>query len=119
MERHIQVVAALHIGLSLLGILVGAVACGALYFAGGLSGDQEAQMILSIIARVLVGIMILIAIPGIIAGIGLLKRKEWARVLTLVISVIDLVNFPFGTAVGIYSIWALVQSEVVAQFKTD
>jgi phage shock protein PspC (stress-responsive transcriptional regulator) len=61
--------------------------------------------------------MVVLSIPGIIAGIGLFKRKEWARILTLIISVLDLVNFPFGTAVGVYSIWALVQPEVVEEFK--
>ena len=117
MERHINVVAALHIGMSIMGILIGILVFIVLCFAGDLSGDQQAQFILSIIAKVIIGLMLLLSIPGIIAGIGLFKRKEWARILTLIISVIDLVNFPVGTAVGIYSIWALVQPEVVAQFR--
>ncbi len=117
MEKHINVVAALHIGLSILGILIGVFVYAVLYFVGDLSNDQEAQFVLSIIARVLVIFMIVLSIPGIIAGIGLFKRKEWARILTLIISVLDLINFPIGTAVGVYSIWALVQPEVVEQFK--
>lgn len=117
MERHINVVAALRIGMSIMGIVLGIFVCVILYFAGDLSGNQQAQFILSIIAKVLVGIVVLLSIPGIIAGIGLFRRKEWARILTLVISVIDLVNFPIGTAVGVYSIWALVQPDVVAQFS--
>jgi len=59
----------------------------------------------------------LLSIPGLIAGIGLFKRKEWARILTLIISIISLLNFPIGTAVGVYSIWALVHPEVIDQFK--
>jgi hypothetical protein len=66
---------------------------------------------------VLVIFLFVLSIPGIIAGIGLFKRKEWARILTLIISVLDLINFPIGTAVGVYSIWALVQPEVVEAFK--
>ncbi|HRX12744.1 MAG TPA: hypothetical protein P5210_13880, partial [Draconibacterium sp.] len=60
----------------------------------------------------------ILSIPGIIAGIGLLKRKEWARILTLILSVLSLVNFPIGTAIGAYSIWAMVQPEVIELFKT-
>jgi len=117
MERHINVVAALHIGLSVLGVLLGVFICIILFFVGNFSGTQQAQFILLVVARVLIGIMVLLSIPGIIAGIGLFKRKEWARILTLVISVINLANFPVGTAVGVYSIWALVQPEVIEQFK--
>lgn len=117
MEKHINVVAALHIGLSILSLLLGIFIFVLLYFVGNLSNDQDAQLVLSIIAKILVIFIVVLSIPGIIAGIGLFKRKEWARILTLIISVLDLVNFPIGTAVGVYSIWALVQPGVVEQFK--
>jgi hypothetical protein len=119
MEKHINVVAALHIGLSILGILAGVFVFFVLYFVGDLSNDQEAQFILSVIAKILVGFFVFLSIPGIIAGIGLFRRKEWARILTLIISVLDLINFPIGTAIGVYSIWALVQPDVIQQFKNE
>jgi Ni,Fe-hydrogenase I cytochrome b subunit len=117
MEKHINVVAALHIGFSILGIIIGGIVFVVLYFVRDISGDPDAEMVLTIIANVMVIFVIIFSLPGIIAGIGLFKRKEWARILTLIISVLDLFNIPFGTAVGVYSIWALVQPEVVAQFK--
>lgn len=117
MEKHINIVASLRIGFSIFGIVVGAVLFAVLHFAGDISGDHEAQYILSIIANVLIIFFTVLCIPGIIAGIGLFKRKEWARILTLIISVLDLFNFPLGTAVGVYSIWALVQPETVEHFK--
>ncbi len=117
MEKHINIVAALHIALSILGIIAGVSMFFILNLIGDFSQDREAQFILSIIARVMVGFLVFLSIPGLIAGIGLFKRKEWARILTLIISVISLLNFPLGTAVGVYSIWALVQPEVVDHFK--
>jgi len=117
MEKHINVVAALQIGLSVLSIIIGVLLYVLFYFIGDLSDDMDAEMVLSIIANVLIVFCAVLSLPGIIAGIGLFKRKEWARILTLIISVISLFNFPFGTAVGVYSIWALVQPEVVEQFK--
>lgn len=117
MEKHINVVAALHIGYSILGIIIGGIVFVVLYFVRDISGDPDAEMVLTIIANVMVIFVIILSLPGIIAGIGLFKRKEWARILTLIISVLDLFNIPFGTAVGVYSIWALVQPEVVALFK--
>jgi predicted membrane-bound dolichyl-phosphate-mannose-protein mannosyltransferase len=119
MEKHINIIAALHIGLSILGILSGIFVFIILNFAGGMSNDHQAQIVLSIIAQVLIGFIVFLSLPGIIAGIGLFKRKEWARILTLIISVLDLINFPIGTAVGVYSIWALSQTEVVEHFKEN
>jgi Ni,Fe-hydrogenase I cytochrome b subunit len=119
MEKHINIVGALQIGFSILGIIIGGVIFAILHFAGDMSDDQEAQLVLSIVANVLVIFFAVLSIPGIIAGIGLFKRKEWARILTLIISVLDLFNFPLGTAVGVYSIWALVQPETVEHFKTQ
>jgi hypothetical protein len=117
MERHINILAALHIGLSILGLILGITLFTLFNIMGDFIGDQQVEFILSVVARVMIGFIFLISIPGLIAGIGLLKRKEWARILTLIISVIGLFNFPLGTALGIYSIWALVHPEIVQHFK--
>jgi hypothetical protein len=59
-------------------------------------------------------VIILISLVGcglqIICGWGLLARKAWARILTIVVSVISLIGFPIGTALGIYGLWAMLQS---------
>jgi hypothetical protein len=53
---------------------------------------------------------------GIIGGIGILKRKNWARYLVMVQSVLDLFNFPIGTALGIYCVWVLAKDETARLF---
>lgn len=50
------------------------------------------------------------ALAGFAAGWGLLQRESWARPLTLVLGFISLINFPIGTALGIYTIWVLLSS---------
>jgi len=45
---------------------------------------------------------------GIGAGLGLLQRQDWGRILAIVLGVISLINIPFGTALGIYTLWVLV-----------
>lgn len=117
MEKHINVVAALQIGLSIFGLLVALLIYSVLKLVGGFVEEPEGTMVLNIIANVIAIIFTVIAVPGIIAGLGLYKRHEWARILTLILSVIEIFNFPFGTAIGIYSIWALIQPETVAAFS--
>ncbi len=116
MEKHINIVAALQIGLSIFSLLIALLIFTVLKLVGGFVDDANATTILSIIADVLAILFIITSIPGILAGMGLYKRKEWARILTLIISVIEIFNFPFGTAIGIYSIWALIQPETIAEF---
>ena len=48
---------------------------------------------------------------GFLAGWGLLQRESWARVIALVLAFISLFNVPFGTALGIYTMWVLLPSE--------
>jgi hypothetical protein len=59
-----------------------------------------------------VAIFILVkAACGFIAGWGLLQREPWARILTLVLGFIALFNIPFGTAVGVYTLWVLLPAQ--------
>lgn len=117
MEKHINIVAALQIGLSIFNLLIAFLIFTVLKVVGGFIDDANGATILSLIADILSIIFIIISFPGILAGMGLYKRKEWARVLTLGLSIIEIFSFPFGTAIGIYSIWALIQPEAIAEFK--
>lgn len=117
MEKHINIVGILHIIMGALGILTGFLIYTILHLIGDFSDDAQANMVLSIVANVLAAIMIICSIPGIIGGIGVMKRKPWGRILIMIISILNLVNFPFGTALGVYSIWALVQPEITAEFE--
>jgi hypothetical protein len=51
--------------------------------------------------------MALLGLPGLLAGYGLLTRKPWARILAIVVGILSLLNFPIGTAIGLYTQWAL------------
>ena len=113
MEKHLTTVAILQIGASIFGILLGGFILVLLTGIGVMVHDYHAQGILTLVGTSIGSFFILLSIPSIIGGIGLYHRKNWARILILIVSAIDLFNVPIGTALGIYSIWVLVQPETV------
>ena len=117
MQKNINIVAALQIGLSIFNLLIAFLIFTLLKVVGGFVDNPSGSTVLSLIADILAIIFIVISFPGILAGFGLYKRKEWARILTIILSVIELFIFPFGTAIGIFSIWAMIQPETVAAFN--
>jgi hypothetical protein len=113
MKKHIEIIAILHIVYHCLG-LIGAAAV--LIFVGGagiLSGDELAFAITSAVAVFVTAIILIFSIPGVIGGIALLKMKRWGRILALVMGFLMLIEIPFGTALGIYTIWALMKDETI------
>lgn len=119
MEKHVTLVAAFYIGFGALGLFIGIVVFVAVVGGGVLSGDPHAMAITSIVGSLVGGFFIILSIPEVIGGIGLLKRKSWARILVLVLAATDLIFFPIGTAIGIYSIWVLLQDETVKLLAGD
>ena len=110
-EKHIKILAWLTIGLSILALFGGLM--GSVFFAGmGVaSGEAEALGAMMLAGLVMLFVIFVTAIPGMIAGWGLLQGKEWARVLTLIIALLNLMSFPFGTILGAYAIWVLAIQE--------
>jgi hypothetical protein len=117
MENHLTAVGALSIGLSILGILIGAFIFILLAGIGYAVQEEDASIVLLTIGTVFGFLFLILSIPGIIGGIGIFKRKEWARILVLVVSAMHLINIPIGTAIGAYSIWVLVQKETILLFN--
>jgi len=111
MKDHIKIIAWLYIVMGVLGILAALVAFAVIVGGGLISGDQTAIRITTIVALVIGGFVVLISVPGILAGIGLLSFKPWARILAIVLALLDLPGFPVGTVLGIYSLWVLLDSE--------
>ncbi len=117
MEIHVKVVGWLHIALSALLLLVAGVVF-LLVFGGGLiSGDHTAIFVTFLVSIFVSGLLVLVAAPGLIAGIGLLQFKPWARILALVLAVFDLLNFPLGTLLGIYTFIALLSDQGARLFQ--
>jgi hypothetical protein len=109
MEKHMTILGAFYIAVSAMGLLAGLTVFIAVTGGGLLSGDMEAIAITGTVGSIVGGFLTLISLPGLVVGFGLLAGKSWARILGLVVSFFNLVNIPFGTAVGIYGLWVLTK----------
>jgi hypothetical protein len=121
-EKHVTLVGALHIGYSAFQILGGLIAL-LFIVGGGLLGGliSEEGIVIGItffIGAIISLWILLVSLPSIIGGVALLRYKPWGRYLVLVLSVLVLFNIPLGTAIGVYSIWVLVQDETAELFAS-
>jgi hypothetical protein len=64
-------------------------------------------------------ILLVKATAGFAASWGLLQREPWARLLTLVLAFVNLFNVPFGTAVGVYTLWVLLPAKSEQEYETE
>ncbi len=118
METHLKIIATLHIILGAMSIFA---ALTVLLLMGGIAAvlgtsTQSSDTVWAIpvlggIGGIIFLVLILLWLPGLIGGIGLLRHAPWSRVFMIVVSAVDLLGVPFGTALGIYGIWVLTRPE--------
>ncbi len=123
MQTHVKVLAVLFIVFSALGVL-SAIALLAVFGAsagivGATAEPGDAALAIPIIGLAGMGLVIfllMVSLPGLIAGFGLLKLKPWARILGIVLCAINLINIPIGTIFGAYGLWVLLNKETEQMF---
>jgi len=120
MQDHVKVIGILWIifgSLSLLGALI----LYMILFGVSLIPDMGdiAPGILRLAGIIISSFLALLGVPKIIGGVGLLKGHEWGRILILVVSFLSLINIPFGTALGIYSMIILFNPQTVKLFNPN
>ena len=123
METHVKVLGALNIAFGALGLL--AAFALMLIFGGAAgavsaSGEPDAAIAVPIIGLTgfaLVTFLVVLSVPGIIIGIGLLNLRPWARIAGIVVSILMLMAIPFGTVLGVYGIWVLFSKETERLFN--
>ena len=124
MAQHVKILGILHIvfgGLCVLGGLIAfAVMGGIAGIVGASDQGQDAAVAVPVLAAIGAFVCVLcfvVGVPGLIGGVGLLQYKPWARITVIVLSALDLIHVPFGTALGIYGFWVLLNPETEAMFN--
>ncbi|OGO50615.1 MAG: hypothetical protein A2Z30_04150 [Chloroflexi bacterium RBG_16_64_43] len=116
LEIHVPVLGWLLIGSNLIYLLMAAVLATLLVGIGTAVGDVMAEKVLGIVAASMGGLLTVLGLPGIVAGAGLLARKTWGRILSIVISGLSVLCFPLGTILGVYGLIVLLQDSAAEYF---
>ena len=123
MDTHVKVLAVLFIALSALGIFAALALMAVFGLSAGIVGAAAdggdaafALPIIGLTGTALVLFMLIVSLPGLIAGWGLLKLRPWARIVAIVLCAINLINIPLGTILGVYGLWVLLNNETERLF---
>lgn len=117
MLSHVEFVAVLFIvwgalttmvGLSTLALGVGA---ASLFSSGQERGGQFAAALTAAMFAAFAGIAIVWGLAHVAVGVPLRRRRPWARLGALMLGSVDLALLPYGTALGAYTLWALLSEE--------
>ncbi len=114
MKTHVELLGLINVISGLMSVFVGLVVFAVFTLLVPTTGDPTGALALLIMGTGIGGLLFVLGIPTVIAGVGLLKFKPWSRLLALILAVFAFFNFPVGTLVAIYTGWVLTNNEVVS-----
>lgn len=120
-KGNVSLVAGLHIGYGALKIFGAIFLLLAMRFAWGFIPDEEeiVRDLLQTLFSILPTIVAFFGIIDLLAGVALLSYKPWSRVFMIIVSALNCLNIPIGTAIGVYSLWALMKPEILVLFEEN
>ena len=82
-----------------------------------ITGGVVNLVVFGVIGVVALGISAAVALPSLLAGWGLRKRRPWSRILALVVGALSLPSMPLGTALGIFAFVTLLRPEAAVELS--
>ncbi len=113
MNKHFRILAFLYLAMGALSLFVSIYFVYAIYTSGPWSFSPETQNILieGGYGTFMLVLLIIATLGTLLTGWALYKMHRYARTLATIFAVLGLFDFPLGTMLGIYTLWALSQKE--------
>jgi hypothetical protein len=105
------------VGVSTLALGVGAVALITSASRGG-GGGQFAAGLTAAAFTALAIIAILWGSAHVVVGVPLRRHRPWSRLIALMLGSVDLLLLPYGTALGVYTLYVLLNEKGKALFES-
>jgi hypothetical protein len=99
------------IGVSTLALGVGAVALITSASSQNVGGSHLAAGLTAAVFMTLAVIAILWGAAHVVVGLPLRRRKPWSRLGALMLGSVDLLLLPYGTALGVYALYVLLNEQ--------
>ncbi|HEY3383329.1 MAG TPA: hypothetical protein VGK32_16270 [Vicinamibacterales bacterium] len=125
MNKHVDLVGVLYLiwggmcvllSVSMLSIGIAATAIGAAVSQSATGGKLAAGIVAAGFFT-LAALGFLFGAAHLWVGGRLRRFREWARAFAIILSVVDLFLLPFGTALGVYTLWALIHQDTRPLFE--
>jgi hypothetical protein len=119
MKNHLKILGVFYLAFGLLGIVIAGlffnVKTGHLVLPGMMSMFANAHGYVSVMAL----IFALESVPALVTGFALLKRQLWAKMSALVLGFLSLFIIPLGTALGLYTLWVLINDQTLSESNSE
>jgi hypothetical protein len=124
MESHKKILGVIYIVSAMLqGLLMLAFSFIFTLILGFVLGDADPAdaavigFILKVLDYIPAFIIIVLVLPSLIAGIGLLARQDWALTMAMIVGCLKLFSFPVGTAIGVYALWVYFEDRKISKIS--
>ena len=117
MKSHVDFLGTLFIVWGLLTVVVGVstlalgVGAATLITSSGRNGSQVAAGVAAAVFTTLAFLAIIWGTAHVVVGVPLRRRTPWARLIALLLGSVDLLLLPYGTALGVYALYVLLDEE--------
>lgn len=75
-------------------------------------GEPQPVLIVGTVGVGVIAILVMFSLPFFLAGWGLFKRKSWGKTMAIVAAIFHAANVPLGTALTVYTVWAITQKKL-------
>ena len=114
---HLRVLAVLWIARAVLWIIPAIVLLSLSHMQFPADVPPEAQTFVHPLFNGLGWLLLVGAAAGLVAAWGLLERAPWARMFTIILGAVSLIEVPLGTVLGIYTLWVLLPEASEAEYN--
>ncbi len=117
LERHLRTLGILWMVVGVLWIVPSLVLIGLSHGSHIVIGDEMfTRHFMPSLMFSLGSLFLFVAAGGVLVGWGLMNRERWARITAIVVGILALFHPPFGTALGIYTLWVLLPADSAAEY---
>ena len=110
-KQHVRILGLLHLLSGGLFAVIGGFVFVFLSGIGAVVEDPFVFRVLTVVGFTTGTFLVVLGVPGMAAGYGLLTQRSWGRVLAIAAGILNLINIPIGTAIGIYTLAVLLKTD--------